>query len=302
MPILVCGIAEEEPVSLLLDALQRKKADYILINQTELAQTVQMRWQLSDKGVQGCIRVKDTVIDLTEVSSVYHRFVDVEMIDFDFETVKQNRTIIYNLMNLFDLLPVKIVNRRRPMMSNNSKPYQAMLIREAGFLIPETLITNEPQALEQYSATNGPLIYKSISSVRSIVASYDNDCRGKLAKLRLLPTQFQKRIEGFNLRVHVVGKKVYATRISGEATDYRYAAKEGVSVKFLPIPLNTELRRKCIDVTRRLGLLFAGIDLMVGEAGVYCLEVNPAPGYSYYQNATGQPIADALAELLMDKR
>ena len=30
----------------------------------------------------------------------------------------------------------------------------------------------------------------------------------------------------------------------------------------------------------------------------YCFEVNPSPGFTYYQEETGQPIADAIARLL----
>jgi hypothetical protein len=44
------------------------------------------------------------------------------------------------------------------MMSNNSKPYQALLIQQAGFAIPTTLVTNVPEALVQFSSVNGSLI------------------------------------------------------------------------------------------------------------------------------------------------
>jgi hypothetical protein len=30
----------------------------------------------------------------------------------------------------------------------------------------------------------------------------------------------------------------------------------------------------------------------------YCLEVNPSPAFSYYEDSTGQPIAAALAAYL----
>ena len=49
-----------------------------------------------------------------------------------------------------------------------------------------------------------------------------------------------------------------------------------------------------------MGLHLAGIDLRQTPRGEwYCLEVNPSPGFTYYEAVTGQPIAAAVAELLV---
>jgi len=49
-----------------------------------------------------------------------------------------------------------------------------------------------------------------------------------------------------------------------------------------------------------LGLPVAGIDLRRTPSGRwYCFEVNPSPGFSYYEHATGQPLALSIARLLM---
>jgi hypothetical protein len=48
-------------------------------------------------------------------------------------------------------------------------------------------------------------------------------------------------------------------------------------------------------------LLAAGVDLRRTVDGRwYCFEVNPSPGFTYYQDATGQPLAEAMAELLAE--
>lgn len=204
------------------------------------------------------------------------------------------------MMNLFDILEARIVNRRRPMMSNNSKPYQALLIRKAGFRIPETLVTNDPGALTGFMERIAPVIYKSLSSVRSIVSEVKPKDAARFASLRSLPTQFQEKIEGFNVRVHVVGDKTFATRITTSAVDYRYACRSSVPAKFSPYELTDDLNQMCLRLNQLSGLYFSGIDLIINPEGVYCLEVNPCPGYSYYQEATGQPISDALAEYLAE--
>jgi D-alanine-D-alanine ligase-like ATP-grasp enzyme len=48
-------------------------------------------------------------------------------------------------------------------------------------------------------------------------------------------------------------------------------------------------------------LAVAGIDLRQNVDGDwYCFEVNPSPAFTYYQEATDQPISRAIARLLAD--
>ncbi|MGH8914072.1 MAG: ATP-grasp domain-containing protein, partial [Acidimicrobiia bacterium] len=59
------------------------------------------------------------------------------------------------------------------------------------------------------------------------------------------------------------------------------------------------VERRAVALAADLGLPVAGIDLMIDEDGdVYCLEVNPSPAFSYYEQNTGQPIAMAIARYL----
>ena len=56
---------------------------------------------------------------------------------------------------------------------------------------------------------------------------------------------------------------------------------------------------RCRRLAAGVNLPVAGIDLRVTAKGEwYCFEVNPSPGFTYYQDATGQPIAEAIAQFL----
>ncbi len=301
MITLVCGLPQDEPIAMLTKVLQARQVEYRLLNPEKLGECVAVFWQLSSDGPQGQIKLDSERIDINAIHSVYQRWVNIEDIYSKAEPVEkleQAHSVMRALIDLFDILPVRMVNRRRPMMSNNSKPYQSLLIRKAGFDIPETLITNNPPALGDFVQRHRQVIYKSIGSTRSIVAHLDADHLHKIKQLPHLPTQFQRMIQGFNLRVHVVGRRVFATQILSPDTDYRYASQHGNYADFRAYELNNDLRKKCIALARLCGLNFAGIDLMVEPGKVYCLEVNPSPAYTYYQNFTGQPIAEALADYL----
>jgi glutathione synthase/RimK-type ligase-like ATP-grasp enzyme len=205
------------------------------------------------------------------------------------------------LVRWCDVAPGRVVNRAAAQSSNSSKPYQAQLIAAHGFDVPETLVTNDPEAVHEFRRRHGRVIYKSISGVRSVVRLLDDDDLRRLDRIRWCPVQFQEFVEGENVRVHVVGARVFATRVVSEATDYRYATDQvGRPAELRAHALDDELAARCVALARGLGLPFAGIDLKRAPDGrTVCFEVNPSPGFSYYEANTGQPIAAAVAEYLV---
>ena len=203
------------------------------------------------------------------------------------------------LMFVFDDLPCPVVNRLGGGMSNNSKPYQLLLIAQAGLSVPPSLVTNDPLAAQDFIARHGEVIYKSTSGIRSVVRPMGAEQMARLTLLRNGPAQFQAFIPGDNVRVHTVGDRLFATRIRSEAVDYRYAGRDGMAVDMEPADLPPPVAEACRRIARDLGLLHAGIDLKETPDGQwYCFEVNPCPGFIYYERHTGQPISLALAELL----
>jgi glutathione synthase/RimK-type ligase-like ATP-grasp enzyme len=199
-----------------------------------------------------------------------------------------------------DVAPGRIVNRYAAMGSNFSKPYQSQLISAAGFDVPETLVTNDPELVLAFHATHGRVVYKSISGERSIVALLDHGDRERLERIRWCPVQFQAFVDGPNVRVHTVGNEVFATIIETDAVDYRYAASQtGQSASFAPYELDDEVAERSLRLAASLGLELAGLDLKLPPDGrVVCLEVNPSPVFTYFEANAGQPIADAVARLL----
>ena len=302
MTILICGVRSEPPVQLLIDALTEKKADFFILNQPDMVEYVRLRWLLSDKGISGAIQIDDNVVDLRDISGVFHRFMSVDHMECAAHNIthqRRTRSLVTGLMDLFDILPARIVNSRRAMLTNVSKPFQSLIIRQAGFLVPETMITNIADRARNFIEEQGEVIFKSISSVRSIVEKTEGNRSGRLESVRLLPTQFQRKINGDNIRVHVVGEQTFASRIKTSATDYRYAPLENETISIEPYELDESIKNRCIILTQQLDLLFAGIDLIVTDDKVFCLEVNTSPAYSFYQQRTQQPIAQSLAELLI---
>lgn len=204
------------------------------------------------------------------------------------------------LCAVLDALPCTVVNKLLGGMSNMSKPHQAMIIRDCGLTVPETLVTNDPVAARAFLAAHrGAVIVKSISGVRSIVKQIGPSHRARLPLLRHGPAQFQALVPGTNIRVHVVGERVFATRIESAAVDYRYAPREGLPVAMHETTLPEDVAASCVRLAQRLDLVLAGIDLKETPSGDHvCFEANPAPAFIAYEAVTRQPISSAVATIL----
>ena len=211
--------------------------------------------------------------------------------------------ILSSMVTWLDVADARIANRPRDMHSNGSKPYQAQLIAAAGFEVPESLITTDPDEVRAFTEEVGPLVFKSISGIRSIVRRLDDGYLSRLDRVRALPTQFQALVEGDDVRVHVVGTEVFATRIRSAATDYRYAGRDGMDADLTATTLPDDVAQRCLDLSDSLHLPLVGIDLRETPDGRFvCFEANPMPGYSYFESHTGQPISEALVRFLAGKQ
>lgn len=302
--ILLCGIPSESPLAIVRDALAELGVAHLMINQRNFA-TTHFDFAISNNRITGILTLDSQHYDLESITGVYTRMMDeqslpeVRRLPLGSPKLQQCRNLHDALLRWMEITPARVVNRCSPMGSNSSKPYQTQLISQHGFLVPETLITNAPQLVKAFYEKHGRVIYKSMSSVRSIVKELTPDDLARLSQICWCPTQFQTFVDGTNVRVHVVDKEVFATQVSTGATDYRYAQQQGSTAELSAIELEADWIEKCVHLARALNLPFAGIDLKITpDDEVYCFEVNPSPGFSYFEAHTGQPIANAVARYL----
>lgn len=301
--ILVCGGLADRVTELVCARLEDCGFPYRLLDLARYPAGYHVAWHWTDAGPVGTIAGPDWVLETDAITGVYVRFLGPEgrvPPHGDPEAAAALRfEADAGLMALLEDLPCPVVNRIGGGMSNNSKPYQALLLRRAGFNVPATLVTSEPAVALAFAAEHGKVIYKSASGIRSIVRWLGPAQLTRLEFLHNGPAQFQAFVPGRNVRVHTVGDEVFATRIETDAVDYRYAHLDGLDVVMTPVTLPAAVKTACLRGARELGLLFAGIDLKETPDGEYfCFEINPCPGFTYYERHTGQQISLALADLL----
>jgi hypothetical protein len=301
-PVLLFGIASESPLRKVADALHRRGVEYLVLSQRQFAST-SIGYDVVDGCVGGVVATPEREVDLARVGGVYLRLMDETVLPEwrRADAALRERCTRWHqaVVHWCEIAPARVVNRLSAMASNASKPYQLQAIRAHGLASPETLITDDPARVRSFVAEHGRAICKSASGVRSIVRELVPADFERLERVRDCPTLFQALVDGTNVRVHVVGRRVFATEIDCDVVDYRYAQRESAVAHLRETQLLPALEQRCIALASTLGLPFAGIDLMLGRDGsTYCFEVNPSPGFSYFEDATGQPIADAVAEYL----
>lgn len=296
--ILLLGTPSEPPMARAIEAAEALGLHHVVVDTDALHD---WRVDLSvqpDRGCVGRLEGPEGTVDLQQVAGVYVRMVGQPPNDAQAARTHQA------LLSWADLAPVRVANRPADMMSNMSKTYQAQWIRRCGVAVPDTLVTNVPQEaqafVDQCQAEGDGVIYKSVSGTRSIVQTFTPADVDRLHLIRWCPTQFQRKVPGRDVRVHVVGDALFATGIDSDAVDYRYARRQvGIDAVLSPTELDAAHRQACLQISRTLNLPFTGIDLRIDAQGrAVCFEANPCPAYSYYESHTGVPISQALVRWL----
>lgn len=303
MTVLIWGLPGDEPTRSVRAAVEESGASVVFLDQRRI---VDMCLELIvGEGVRGHVRVASETIDLGGVTGVYFRphdwrrlprFAQSQPGRADWDTAARIDAALAAWAEITDAL---VVNRPSDMISNASKPYQAILIRSVGFDTPETLITTDADVVRAFVERHPAVVYKSTSAVRSIVARLTPDRLARIDDVRWCPTQFQEMVPGTDYRVHVVGTEVFACSITSDAVDYRYAGRDGGTTVIQAESIAEDLAERCVNLAGACRLPVCGIDLRLAHDGRwYCFEVNPSPAFTFYQAATGQAIDGAIARML----
>jgi glutathione synthase/RimK-type ligase-like ATP-grasp enzyme len=305
--ILFAGIPSEAPLQMAIAAAERLNVPHVVFNQRHSAH-IDLSLVCDEGGFTGAIWLGGAPYLLDHFTGIYARTVEAAVLpemrprwsgSLDPAGLARTHALTHLFTDWLEVADACVVNRPSAMGSNLSKPFQAQLIRQSGLLTPETLISTDPEAVRAFYAEHHRIVYKSVSAVRSIVKEWNPAIGPELARVAQVPTQFQAFVTGVNVRVHVVGRRPFATEVISDAIDYRYSQQDGLDTTMVPTELPEEIAEACVRLTSRLGLWLSGIDLKrTPEGAWYCFEVNPSPAYSYFEELGGQPIAEALVRLL----
>ncbi|WP_197048732.1 ATP-grasp ribosomal peptide maturase [Streptosporangium roseum] len=187
------------------------------------------------------------------------------------------------------------------------KPLQLDIARQAGFEVPATLVTNRLEDARAFAAQHGPIVYKPLRATPYTGSDGEpatiwtaqvgpDDMDGTVSAAAHL---FQARVrKTADLRVTVVGKRVFCVRIDSDLLDWR---QDYDRLSYTVIEPPPGLAAACLAYLGEFGLSFGAFDFaLTGDGVPVFLECNPNGQWGWLEDATGLPIAAAIADLLLE--
>jgi len=203
---------------------------------------------------------------------------------------------------MLDALHCAWVNPRRADEAAHQKPYQWQVARDVGLSVPRTLVTSEPEAARRFISEVGlgKTVFKAfLASLEAwretrLIEQADLD---RLDLVRYAPVIFQEYVEGVDLRVTIVGDRMFAAEIDARATSYPVDMRMVISeAEVKPTTLPDHVQGALLALQSRLGLKYGAIDMRrTAEGDCVFLEVNPAGQWLFVERLTGLPISQAVA-------
>jgi hypothetical protein len=322
--LLILSSKKDEHVPLLLPHLEKRGARIRWIDAGDFpcAATISVRYT-QDGLERVAARYDGEALDLADVTAVWYRRPSQPGID-DRITAPDHRRCVEEvsealLLGLADMFADArwLPGTPRAVFAASNKVEQLAHATRVGLRPPRTLITNDPGELARfYEECNGRLITKPVRALHGV---YDADGSARAfyarplrrrdlhnaAALRYAPMILQEYVpKRAELRVTVVGERVFAAEIDSQASratqnDWRHYDVDRTSYRAHDLP--ESVHRSCVRLVASYGLRYGALDLVLTPSGEYVfLELNPNGQWGFIEYLTGMPIADALADELLD--
>jgi hypothetical protein len=196
-------------------------------------------------------------------------------------------------------LQARWVNGIQAYEFHQRKPSQLALTASLGVKIPQTIITNDPQAVRAFADRIPNAIFKPVQGgAHTEILQSQHLTDENLRNLTFSPIALQEEIAGTDIRVFVAGKRTLACEIRSAATDFR----DDASPEIVPIEIPPEIERTSRRIASAFHLLWTGIDFRRTPTGEYVFfEANPSPMFLGFQSRTGLPLLESLVDVLLDE-
>ena len=193
------------------------------------------------------------------------------------------------------------------------KILQHKLALDAGFSVPDTIYTNNPQKIREFVRDHGGLaVYKPFRGVvwqdeeRSWVPFTSEVSEAALVHsdlLQAVPGIYQELLpKAYEIRVTAMGRQLFAAKILSQESvlgklDWRKSASD---IRMEATQLPEEVRIHCLELLERLGIVFGCFDIVVTPQGEhFFLEMNEMGQFLFVEHFTDLPLLDAFSDFLL---
>ena len=299
MTVLILGGDDDEHAVHVLDHLRSRAVDAALLDSRWFPGSLAVSFD--PRGRRGALGLPDgREIALDAVDAVYwrayHGVSTPDLPDGEQGFIAHN-----DARGLFESVLLRLstrwVNGWNAFQLHQTKPAQLAIVAELGLEVPATLVTNDRERLAAFAQNHPRAIFKPVQGgahARRLTPAHLDPVN--LERLSIAPVTVQEEVPGTNVRVFVAGERVMACEIATRHLDYR----DDDAPEIVPHPLPEAVRAACLDAAAALDLVWTGIDFRLTPDRRYVfLEANPSPMFLGFEERTGLPLTESLAELLL---
>lgn len=313
MSILLLTNTRDITTDLVVHEIKLRNIPFLRINSDHLGEALPTFWFQADQP-SFTLTYKGLTVDSTSITAAYLRRPLLDGL------AKGHEADVYYkfgewralLQAIYSELSGRWLNEPHSIELAENKVKQLQIATSLGFLIPRTVISNNPTEVAMFVARH-PSIAKPLRSGSlggstqsevifttrlSTIAEIDFDA------INIAPFIVQEEIhKSADVRVTVVGENVFATRIDSQeykesTVDWRRG--DAREMKYSIYHLPADLAEACVSLVKAFGLRFGAIDLVLDRSQRHWfLEINPNGQWGWIQMKTGQPIAGAIVDELL---
>ncbi|MGH3736831.1 MAG: ATP-grasp ribosomal peptide maturase [Micromonosporaceae bacterium] len=293
--------------------LNRRGAPVFRCDPGEFPQRLSMAARLDEAGAgwEGRLRLPEREINLSDIGCAYYRRPTV----FDLPSGMSEQIRRWaageariGLGGVLSALP-RWLNHPAAIVAAEYKPVQLAHAAACGLSVPDTIVTNDPAQAAKFVAHVGVAVYKPLTSTgiteadtHRVVYTSPVGIGDVDESIRLTAHLLQERVDKqYEVRLTVVDDAFLAARIDAASTtaaiDWR---ADYDALTYTPLPdVPPPVRAGTSALMERLGLRFGTFDFIVtpDDRWVF-LEINPNGQWAWIEDATGLPIAAAIADAL----
>ncbi|MFC6933876.1 ATP-grasp ribosomal peptide maturase [Actinomadura yumaensis] len=306
--MLVVTQPEDVTADIVVAGLNRRGVPVVRFDPSEFPHSLAFSATFDGDGLRGSLTTATHHVDLSAVRSLYYRrprgftFPGLDGQESRFATLQAR----FGLGGVLASLPGCLyVNHPHAMADAEFKPAQLAVAAGLGFVVPKTLVTNEPDRARMFAAEHGPIIYKPLRA-----CPYRRDGRAQTVwvaevdpaeldeSIATTAHLFQTRVPAVgHLRVTAVGDRVFCVRIdSGDLLDWRYDYEV---LTYTATDTPPGLADLIAAYLRRFDLVFGCFDFALRPDGTAVfLECNPNGQWAWLEDETHLPMTAALVDLL----
>lgn len=315
--IIVLSSPHDLTAQQVMETLTKKGAQALLMDTGDFPSRLCLHAYLRNQSWQGEMMYDGQTYPLEQIRSILYRRPTHYRIESHLP--KQVQGFAENEANkgfggILRSLPCYWMSHPDAIRAAGYKPRQLQLACDLGLPIPETLITNSPQAVRDFFATHhGDIVMKSLHATNVGIddthfagiytKKITSDTLRHVDQVKVTAHLFQRYIDKvFEVRSIVVGDQVFSIRINSQHSaaarvDFRAGYSE---LTYDPYQLPAAIEQRCLEMTKQLGLRYGAIDLAVNTEGEHIFfEINSAGQFQWLEYFTGIPITEAIADELI---